>query len=386
MDFDANLLLAGDIGGTKTNLLVFALDAGPRAPLAEATLNSGAYPGLDALVGDFLEQAGLGGGRESGHGSREGGYGSSRESGREGGTSNRESSRSGPPDGFLAACFGVAGPVIAGRSKTTNLPWVIDAAELGEALNCPAVTLLNDLEALAHAVPFLGSDDLTVLNQGSGEPQGPLAVIAPGTGLGEAYLTWQSGRYQAHASEGGHADFGPTNDLELALLDYLLARVSHVSYERVCSGRGIPNLYTFLRDTGRAVEPAWLAQALGAAEDPTPVIMNAALGLDGSRTCALCVQTLDLFVDILGAEAGNLALKVVSTGGVYLGGGIPAHIAPALDGARFMAAFQNKGRMNGLLAGMPVHLIHNPKAGLLGAAFFAAQGHTPTPLRAAAVS
>jgi glucokinase len=321
------MLLAGDIGGTKTNLAVFSSDAGPYAPLAEATFPSGAYASLEALVSQFLAQNDL---------------------------------------KISRASFGVAGPVVDGRAKITNLPWEMSEANLGQRLGF-SVRLLNDLESIAYAVPFLQPEDLETLNEGEATQGGAIAIIAPGTGLGEAYLSWDGSRYRAYASEGGHADFGPNNQREIDLLHYLQDRFGHVSYERVCSGQGIANIYAFLRDSGHE-EPAWLAEQLAAAGDPTPIIVNVALG---EESCAICVTALNVFTSILGAEAGNLALKVLSTGGVYLGGGIPPRILPVLKQDRFVEAFRYKGRFSGLLARMPVHVILNPKAALLGAACYA---------------
>jgi glucokinase len=323
------MLLAGDIGGTKTNLAVFSPEAGPRAPLAEATFPSADYPSLEALTLEFLSQVDL------------------------------------PVE---RASFGVAGPVAAGRAEITNLPWVMAETPLQEALNLLSVRLLNDLASIAHAVPFLEPDDLHTLNEGQPVPGGAIAIVAPGTGLGEAYLTWDGSRYRPHASEGGHTDFAPNNPLEVELLRYLQDRFEHVSCERVCSGRGLPNIYAYLKDSGYADEPAWLAEQLAAADDPTPVIVNTALSRE--RPCELCVATLNTFVSILGAEAGNLVLKVMATVGVYLGGGIPPRILPALEGKRFLEAFQRKGRMSDLLARVPVHVILNPKVALLGAACY----------------
>jgi glucokinase len=322
------MLLAGDIGGTKTTLAVFSPEAGPRAPLSEATFPSTRYPSLEALVSEFLCQVDLKVERGS---------------------------------------FGVAGPVVAGKAEITNLPWVVDERQLAEALRLSSARLLNDLTATAHAVPFLEPADLHTLNVGQPALDGAIAVIAPGTGLGEAFLTWDGSRYRPHASEGGHADFAPTNPFEAELLRYLQDRFEHVSYERVCSGRGLPNIYAYLRDSGYADEPAWLAEQLAAADDRTPVIINAALDVEGP--CELCVATLNAFVSILGGEAGNLAVKVLASGGVYLGGGIPRRILPALKDERFMQAFRRKGRMSGLLAQIPVHVILNPKVALLGAAY-----------------
>jgi glucokinase len=358
MNVEISMLLAGDIGGTKTNLAVFSPEDGPRAPLAEATFPSADYPSLEALVREFLSQV---------------------------------------DSKVERATFGVAGPVAAGRAAITNLPWVMEEGPLREALNFSSVRLLNDLAAIAHAVPFLEPADLHTLNVGQPAPGEAMAIIAPGTGLGEAFLTWDGSRYRPHASEGGHADFAPNNPFEVELLRYLQDRFEHVGYERVCSGRGLPNIYAYLKDSGYAEEPAWLTEQLAAADDPTPVIVNAALRqsfdpstglpstslragrasfaqdkaqdgvLDGERPCELCVATLNAFVSILGAEAGNLALKVLAGGGVYLGGGIPPRILPALGQERFLKAFRHKGRMSDFLARVPMHVILNPKVALLGA-------------------
>ena len=321
------MLLAGDIGGTKTSLAIFSSEAGPRAPLVEATFPSADYASLEALVREFLSQVDL------------------------------EVER---------ASFGVAGPVVGGKASVTNLPWVIRETQLEEALDLSPVRLLNDLEAIANGVPVLESADLHTLNEAQPAPGGAIAVIAPGTGLGEAFLTWDGSRYRPHASEGGHASFAPMDSLEVELLRHLQRRFDHVSFERVCSGIGLPNIYTFLRDSGYAEEPDWLAEELAAADDLTPPIVKVAL--DDESPCELCIATLNTFASILGAEAGNLALKALATGGVYLGGGIPPRILPALEQDRFMEAFRRKGRMSDLLARMPVHVILNPQVALLGAA------------------
>lgn len=320
------MLLAGDIGGTKTVLALYSHNQGAGAPLVEATFPSGSYASLESLVHDFLK------------------------------------SHSYPIE---YASFGVAGPVVAGRAEITNLPWKMSEAGLKSALGLHDVKLLNDLESIAYAVPHLAPADLHAINVGVAVAGGAVAVIAPGTGLGEAFLTSDGGRYRAHPSEGGHASFAPNDDIQLDLLRYLHKRIGHVSCERVCSGLGLPNIYAFLKDCGHAVEPAWLAQQLAAVADPTPVIVRAAL--DSQRPCAICVATLRLFVAILGAEASNLALKVLSTGGVYIGGGIPPRILPVLQQQDFMDAFLNKGRFADMLERMPVNIILNPKAALLGA-------------------
>jgi glucokinase len=319
------MLLAGDVGGTKTNLAIYTPEQGVRAPLAEATLPSARFESLQALVREFLKQVDV---------------------------------------RVERASFGVAGPVVDGRAKITNLPWTMEEKQLQEALSIPVVRLLNDLAAIAHAVPSLEASDLHMLNEGQAVSGGPLAVVAPGTGLGEAFLMWDGSRYLAFASEGGHTDFAPTDRLQIGLLQYLLERSDHVSFEHVCSGMGLPNIYAFLRESGYAEEPGWLAEQLAVADDPNPIIAKAAL----AKTSELCVATLDLFVTILGAEAGNMALKVLATGGIYLGGGIPPKILPALAEERFMQAFMSKGRFSDMLARVPVHVILNPKSALLGAA------------------
>jgi glucokinase len=214
-------------------------------------------------------------------------------------------------------------------------------------------------------VPILQPDDLRTLNRGEAVPGGTIAVIAPGTGLGEAFLTWDGTGYRAHASEGGHADFAPMDATQVGLLQYLLQRSDHVSYEHVCSGIGIPNIYAYLKDSGALPESPARAARLARAADPTPVI--AAAALDPAAPDPLSAATLETFVAILGAEAGNLALKVLATGGVYVAGGIPIHVAPLLEDGRFMRAFRRKGRFAELLSGVPVHLVAT-RAALIGAA------------------
>ena len=320
------MLLVGDIGGTKTDLAVVTPEGGPRSPRAFAEFPSASYSSLEALVREFLERVDL---------------------------------------PVTRACFGVAGPVIGDRVKMTNLPWIIEAAALAGALRFESVHLLNDLEAIAHAVPILRSDDLVTLNVGQAVAGHTLAVIAPGTGLGEAFLTWDGSRYVAHASEGGHADFAPTDASQIGLLQYLQARHDRVSVERVCSGRGIPHIYDYLKGIHHVAESPAVAERLAGVSDRTPVIVEAAL--HPAASCVLCVATLDIFVDAFGAEAGNLALTLLATGGVYLAGGIPTHILPALRDGRFMLAFRRKGRMAELLATIPVHVIVT-RVGLIGAA------------------
>jgi len=327
------MLLAGDIGATKTRLGIFSPERGPRSPLTEVSFVSRRYPDLEAIVREFLTQTGL--------------------------TANR-------------ACFGVAGPVVGGRTKATNLPWVIDERQICVALNLSSVRLLNDLTATAHAIPLLEPADLHTINKGQPIAKGNIAVIAPGTGLGEAFITWDGLRYQGHASEGGHTDFAPNNPLEVELLLNLQEQFGHVSYENVCSGRGLPNIYRFLKERRYAPEPSWLAEKLARTDDPVPVIVDAAL--DQVNPSKLCVKALNIFVSVLGAEAGNLALKVLAMGGVYLTGGIPPRILPFLN-KRFMKAFQYKGRMSDLVARMPVYVVLNSRVALLGAACYGLESY-----------
>lgn len=323
------MLLAGDIGGTKANLAVFSVEKCSIVPLTEMTYRSTDYPNLETLISEYLSQF-----------------------------------------DFIVtqASLGVAGPVVEDQASITNLSWSITVDALRDTFDLTRVHLLNDLVSMAAAVPRLEDQDLHTLNPGKPVHGGTIAVIAPGTGLGESYLTWDGSRYFPYASEGGHSDFAPTNQLALKLHQYLLDRFGHVSCERVCSGNGIPNIYAFLRDEKYSEEPDWLAEQLERAKDPTPIIAKAAL--DKKRSCKLCSLTMNTFVSILGAESGNLALKVLSSGGVYLGGGIPPRILPYLDSGIFMQAFLHKGRLASVLSQMPVHVILNRKVALLGAAYY----------------
>jgi len=237
----------------------------------------------------------------------------------------------------------------------TNLPWVVESQSLRRSLKGTPVQLLNDLSAIAHAIPFLEADDIATINSGEALQGGAKAVIAPGTGLGEGFLVWDGTRYQAFPSEGGHADFAPNNALQDELLGYLRQRYDHVSCERVCSGRGIPDLYAFFKDSGRLSEPEWLRKKISEAKDRTPVIVNSAIemGVEISNAAT------DLFISILGSEAGNMTLKVLATGGVYLAGGIPPRILPQLKSGAFMESFIHKGRFSDFLTNVPVHVILN---------------------------
>jgi glucokinase len=320
------MILTGDIGATNTRLALFAEGESPLRCVAEETFRSQHYPNLDVIVQKFIA-------------SRDG--------------------------AISSACFGVAGPVQQGRCETTNLAWVVDAAVLASVLGIEQVWLINDLEATAHGIAMLTAADWLVLNAGTPDAVGNSAVIAAGTGLGEAGLHWDGKAYQPFACEGGHTDFAPRNELEIELLRYLLARFGHVSYERVLSGPGLQTLYQFFRDTGRGVEPQWLAGEL-AQRDPAAVIAQAGL----AEKNELCVQALNLFAALYGAEAGNLALKVMATGGVFIGGGIAPKILPKLQEPFLLEAFFAKGRMRPLLEAMPMRVITNLKTALFGAARF----------------
>jgi glucokinase len=325
------MLLAGDIGGTKTHLIIIT-PGDPPETLHEKIYKSADYSTLEEIVQDFLAQTGA---------------------------------------SITKAIFGVAGPVVNGESKITNLPWRISESGLSQALHLSleSVKLLNDLEAVAYAVPHLPDDELAPLNGDKLDKTlgGNKAVIAPGTGLGEAILLYHNQQYQILPSEGGHADFAPNNLLQMRLLRYMLDRYNHVSYERVCSGGlGIPSIYAFLKEIRPEDEAPTVTIALREANDPTPIIVQAGL----NNECELCRATLNTFTSILGAEAGNLALKVMATGGIYLGGGIPPRILSKLRDGTFMAAFVNKGRFANLMSRIPVYVILHKNAGLFGAAYY----------------
>lgn len=320
------MILAGDIGGTKTVIGLFEEVGNRLQVIREGSFPSQNYSTLEEILDQFL-----------GPGSR-------------------------PP--LHAAYFGVAGPVIEGKSKATNLPWELDERRLTEALRVPRVKLLNDLEATAYGMLHLEPTDLCVLQPGLTR-KGSIAVIAAGTGLGEAILYWDGMRYHPMATEGGHADFGPRSDLEMELLRYLQRELGHASYERVLSGPGLFNIYRFLRDSGIAQEPEWLQKRI-AESDAGTVISE--IGLTGDEP--LCTKALDLFVSIYGAEAGNLALKGFTTGGVYVGGGIAPKILPKLSDGTFISAFSDKGRFADLLRSIEVKVALNPRAPLIGAAHY----------------
>jgi glucokinase len=317
-------ILAGDIGGTHTRLAFLEGTADRLQTVQMEVFPSPQFSGLAEIARKFLGEQ---------------------------------------PQAVDAACFGLPGAVVNGRVETTNLPWVVDARQMASDLSMSSVTLINDLFANAHGIALLEESDFVVLNPGVPSSTGNRALISAGTGLGEAGL-YADGRGGHHPfpSEGGHADFAPRTDLEIDLLRYLLGRFEHVSYERVLSGPGLHNIYQFLRETGRGEEPAWLAEQI-AQGDPSAAISKSAL----EGTSAICVQALDVFVSVYGAETGNLALKMLATGGMYVGGGIAPKIIRKLSSTTFMKAFTSKGRSSGLLKDIPVRVITNDKTALLGA-------------------
>ncbi|TAN79898.1 MAG: glucokinase [Gallionella sp.] len=320
--------LAGDIGGTKTRLAVVEV-AGARVRVVhEASYPSRDYARFEDLLGNFLSGA--------------------------------------EPSGY--AVFGIAGPVQGRVVQTTNLPWRIDADALQKQFGFARCTLLNDLEATAYGLPALGADDLLALQAGAPDACGNTAVIAAGTGLGEAGLYWDGQCHHPFATEGGHTSFSPDNELDAALLHHLRQRYRHVSWERVVSGMGLLDLHEFLRVYRHADTPQWLADEMQSC-DAAAAIADAAL----SGRDEICAETLNWFVRLYGAEASNLALKVMSRGGLYLAGGIAPKILPLLQNGAFLDAFLNKGRMRPLLEAMPVRVILNDRAALYGPALWAAQ-------------
>jgi glucokinase len=325
------MLIAGDIGGTKTDLAIFSNEAGPLVPLAQTRVPSADYPSLQSIIKEFLAK------------------------------------EKKPVD---RACFAVAGPVIGGRVKTTNLPWMIEENSLAEELNINrlSVRLINDLEAIAHAVPILRPTDVETINYGEPVPKGAIGVIAPGTGLGESFLTWDGSSYRPHSSEGGHADFAPTDQRQIGLLEYMLKKFDHVSFEHVCSGIGIPNIYNYLREVERMPEEPEVSALIDSSHDRTAAIVEHALA--GDANCSkLCAATLDTFVSILAAEAANVAVKVLATGGIYVAGGVAVHTLAALKQPAFLQSFIRKGRFAELMSRIPIHVVVGP-AGLAGAAAF----------------
>jgi len=321
------MFLAGDIGGTKTNIGLFV--PGKKRPRLKmmCTYSSRDAKGLEIILEDFLRR-----------------HAPSLES----------------------AAFGIAGPVVNGRSRTTNLPWVVSETRIRNHFGWKHVLLLNDLAATALSVPFLSLNQICSVNQARGKKRGNIGVVAPGTGLGEALLIFHDRHHVPVSSEGGHVDFAPKTEEEVSLWRYLHGQFGHVSVERVLSGQGLVNIYRWLKSSGQYQEPGWLKERMETA-DPAKAITETALG----HGFPLCRKTLEHFVSILGAICGNLALTALTTGGIYLGGGIPPKILPALKDDRFLKAFTGKGRFQGFLEKIPVRVILDSKAALLGAAISA---------------
>jgi glucokinase len=317
------LILAGDIGGTNVRLALFEIEGGRVASREEKKFRSRDFSGLEQPVEEFLA------GRR-----------------------------------VSAAGFGIAGPVRNGRCEATNVPWSVDAAALARRLSLSRVALVNDLLANAAGLGELSPSDFAVVNAGAEDPGGNAALISAGTGLGEAYLVRVNGRFQPQASEGGHASFAPRNAVEVDLLRHLEAKWSHVSFERILSGPGLAALYAFERARSGESEPGWLAGEIARAGDPAPVVTAA--GLSGKD--AVAERTVERFVSIFGGEAGNLALKVLATGGLYVGGGIAPNLLPRMLDGTFFGGFCDKGRFAPLLAKIPVRVVTNDRCALLGAA------------------
>ena len=320
------MILAGDIGATRTRMAAFQAEANKLELVIDKTYKSQDHGGLPEIISAFVNTEGI---------------------------------------PVHSACFGVAGPVRAGRSKISNLPWTIDSRELATQLKLNTVGLINDLEAYAYGIDALESKDFVTLSEGIGEDaEGNRVVIAARTGLGVAGLYWDGFRHHPFPCEGGHSDFASKSDLEAELAHYLREKHEHVSCERILSGPGLKNIYDFLRDTRKAEEPDWLKQQMNQAPDQPALISKLAL----EKKAAICDQALDIFVGVYGSETGNCALNFLATGGVFVGGNIAAKIAPRMQEPIFMSSFLNKGRMRSLLSDMPVKIVLNDNCGIIGAA------------------
>lgn len=320
------MILAGDVGGTKVHLALYDFIDGELKILRNKIFPAKEYAGLEAIVSEFVVA-----------------------------------------EKITAACFGVPGPVRDGRLRLTNLPWTLDSRELSTSLKIDYVFLINDLQANGYGIAELGPDQVYTLSEGDARQIGNRALISAGTGLGESFLIWDGRDYVPYPSEGGHADFAPRNEDEFDLLRFLRQKYNgRVSFERVVSGQGITNCYEFLREVRGLEEPVWLAERM-TQEDPNAVITDCAL----KAKSEICEKALDLFVSAYGAEAGNLALKVLSVGGLYLGGGIAPRILEKLKDGTFLRAFTDKGRLSQLLVNMPVRVILESRTALIGAAAYA---------------
>ena len=324
------MILAGDVGGTKVHLALYSFEHGQLVHVNDERFPANEFSGLQEIVLRFLAE-----------------------------NSNPE---------ITAACFGVPGPVRGGRLRLTNLPWVLDSRELSAGLNITHLFLINDLEANGYGIPELTPDQIFTLNEGDPAGVGNRALVSAGTGLGEGLLIWNGKTHVPMASEGGHCDFAARNPLEMELLSWLTQKYSgRVSFERVVSGQGVTNIYTFLRDQKHMEEPAWLRHRIDN-EDPNAVIGE--VGEEPGKS-ELCAKTLEMFAAAYGAEAGNMMLKVLATGGIYLGGGIAPRMLKTMRGGAFMQAFADKGRLSDLLVHTPVHIILESRAALMGAAAYA---------------
>jgi glucokinase len=318
------MILAGDVGGTKVDLALYDFIDGKLTSTREKVYPAKEFSGLEVIVKEFLGS-----------------------------------------DKPTAACFGVPGPVREGRLRLTNLPWTLDSQELAKDLNIDHVFLINDLEANGYGIAELTDKQIFTLSEGDANQTGNRALIAAGTGLGECFLVWNGRSHTPYPSEGGHCDYAPRNEDEIDLLRFLKQKYNgRVSFERIVSGTGLTNVYEFLREVRGVEEPAWLAQRIAAAPDPNAVITELAL----AARSEICEKAMDMFVSAYGAEAGNLALKMLSVGGLYVGGGIAPRIVEKLKDGTFMKAFTDKGRLSQLLINTPVRIILEPRAALIGAA------------------
>jgi glucokinase len=320
------MILAGDVGGTKVYLALFDFIDGKLVHTRDKQYPAKQYSGLEEIVKEFLGA-----------------------------------------DKATAACFGVPGPVRDGRLRLTNLPWTLDSRELAAGLVIEHVFLINDLEANCYGIAELSADQIYTLSEGDARQMGNRALIAAGTGLGEGFLVWNGRQHLPYPSEGGHADYAPRNEDEIDLLRFLRQKYNgRISQERVVSGQGLSNIYEFLREVRDMEEPAWLAKRI-ATEDPNAVITELALAAKSE----ICKKAMDMLVSAYGAEAGNLALKVLSVGGLYVGGGIAPRILEKLKDGAFMKAFTDKGRLSPLLVNIPVRVILETRTALMGAAAYA---------------
>ena len=325
MEEDRTMILAGEIGATRTRLAAYESDGNTLSKVVEKIYMSQQETGLPDIISNFVKTEGI---------------------------------------PVQSACFGVAGPVRGGKCQISNLAWTIDSRDLATLLKLKSVGLINDLEAFAYGIDGLESKDFVTLSAGIEDAAGNRAVISARTGLGVAGLYWDGFRHHPFACEGGHSSFAPSNEIEIELLQYLHQKYGRVSCERVLSGPGIKNIYDFLRDTKKAEEPAWLTEQLRTAQDAPALISQVAL----ENKAAICDRTLSIFVGIYGSQTGDCALNFMSTGGIFIGGSIAAKIVPRMKDPIFMQSFLDKGRMQSLLRDMPVKIVLNDDSGILGAA------------------